>query len=70
MYEPQINLDRPALTNTTKISGRTKYRPLELTDESVYELAQHYYTTEQIAEDERETVEKFIKSQIDKALSK
>jgi hypothetical protein len=27
-------------------------------------------TTEQIAEDERETVEKFIKSQIDKALSK
>lgn len=42
---------RPELSTTKKISGnRTRYQPLEMTDESVYDLARHYYTLEEIAE--------------------
>lgn len=38
-FTPKINLRSP-----------TKYKPLEMTDDSVYEDARHFYTAEQIAE--------------------
>lgn len=43
---------RQDLTDCIKVSsyGRSNYRPAELTDKTVYEMAQHYYTVEQIAE--------------------
>lgn len=43
---------RPPLDTSQKIStaNSTKYKPLGLSDESVYHFAQHYYTAEEIAE--------------------
>lgn len=43
---------RDELSTSTKIStrGPSKYQPLPMTDESVYNLAQHYYTSKEIAE--------------------
>lgn len=40
------------LDTSTKISSRgpTKYEPLNMSDESVYNLAQHYYTAQEIAD--------------------
>jgi hypothetical protein len=32
------------------LHNQTKYRPREMTDDSVFELAQHYYTLEEIAD--------------------
>ena len=31
-----------------KVANQSKYRPKEMTDESVYDLARHYYTFEEI----------------------
>lgn len=42
---------RPALSTSTKVSGnRTNYAPLAMSDESVYDMAVHWYTVEEIAE--------------------
>lgn len=42
---------RPELSTCIKVSGnRTNYAPLDMTDDSVYDLAVHWYTAEEIAE--------------------
>lgn len=42
---------RPTLSSTQKISGnRTRYEPLVMSDESVYNMAAHNYTQEEIAD--------------------
>lgn len=42
---------RPDLSNTLKVSGnRTTYKPVQMTDASVCDLARHYYTLEEIAD--------------------
>lgn len=41
---------RPELSNTQKVSGnRTTYKALVMSDESVYEMARHNYTQDEIA---------------------
>jgi len=41
---------RPDLSTSLKVSGnRTNYKPVEMTDESVFDLARHYYTLDEIA---------------------
>jgi len=37
------------MTTTPKFSAQSKYQPLQMTDESVYDMAQHYYTCAEIA---------------------
>lgn len=41
----------PRLSTETKVVGRNnlKYQPVPMTDESVYDLARHWYTLEEIA---------------------
>ncbi len=42
---------KPALSTSLKVSGnRTTYKALQLCDESVYDMARHYYTLDEIAE--------------------
>jgi hypothetical protein len=44
-------ITKESLSTVVKVSGnRTNYTPLELNDESVYDMARHYYTLAQIAE--------------------
>jgi hypothetical protein len=54
---------RDEMDDTQKINPRQsgKYQPLPMTDESVYNLAQHYYTAEEIAERFRVTRETLLK---------
>lgn len=41
----------PGLSTALKVTGnRTTYEPLELSDASVYDMARHWYTMEEIAE--------------------
>lgn len=41
---------RPGLSTALKVSGnRTTYEPLQMTDESVFDLARHYYTMDEIS---------------------
>ena len=35
--------------STIKIHANSKYRPLQMTDESVFDMARHWYTAEEIA---------------------
>lgn len=42
---------RPNLSTSPKVEHpNSKYKPLEMSDESVYELARHYFTAAEIAE--------------------
>ena len=42
---------RPDLSSALKVTGnRTTYKPVQMTDESVYDLARHYYTVNEIAD--------------------
>lgn len=41
----------PGLSTSLKVTGnRTTYEPLELSDASVYDMARHWYTMDEIAE--------------------
>jgi hypothetical protein len=33
----------------TKVAPNSKYKPLQMTDESVYDMARHWYTVEEVA---------------------
>jgi hypothetical protein len=35
---------------TIKVAPNSKYKPLQMTDESVYDMARHWYTCEEIAQ--------------------
>ena len=42
---------RPDLSTELKVTGnRTTYQPLQMSDATVYDLARHYYTLDEIAE--------------------
>lgn len=44
------NLPNPQLGLKISSRGLTKYAPIEMTDETVFDFAQNYYTAEEIAE--------------------
>lgn len=44
---PKLELDT---TQKISLRGPTKYQPMVLSDDTVYHMAQHYYTLEEIAE--------------------
>jgi len=41
---------REGLSLETKVAPNSKYKPLQMTDESVFDMARHWYTLEEIAE--------------------
>ena len=43
-------MDNQDTTVKISLAGPTKYRPKEMTDASVYDLARHYYTFQEICE--------------------
>lgn len=40
---------REGLSLTTKVAPNSKYKPVQMTDESVYDMARHWYTVEEVA---------------------
>lgn len=56
-----VDVDTLDTSRKTQHKGPTRYSPLEMSDRSVYEMAQHYYTADEIAKTFKVSLETMMK---------